>query len=83
MSKYYTNGRIITLKRGIAEWFNEDCPVIEDMNGNRVFSNFIDGTYYDERLRKKLYRFIKSSYHLACVKYKWDEHKLKWLEEMK
>lgn len=81
--KYRTNGRVITLKRGIAEWFNEDCPVIEDMDGYRVFSNFINETYYDESIKKKLYRFIKSSYHLACVKYKWDEHELKWLEKIK
>ena len=83
MKYYYTNGRKITLKRGIAEWFNEDCLPIEGIDGNRVFSNFINGTYYDESTKKKLYKFIKSSYHLACVKYKWNEHELKWLEEMK
>lgn len=79
---YFTNERKITLKRGIAEWFNEDCPVIEDENGYRVFSNFINGVFAEEELRPQLYKFIKSSYRMACIKYKWEENQLEWLEEL-
>lgn len=80
---YITNGRKITLKRGIAEWFNEDCPVIEYEDGERLFSNFIDGVYVaDEKMKPILYKFIKRSYEMACKKYNWDMHELKWLEDM-
>jgi len=66
---YYSNGRPLTLKRGSAEWFNEDCPPIETKDGDRIFSNFINGVYIsDDALRPALYRFIKASHDLFCKK---------------
>ena len=71
----------MTLKRGMAEWFNEDCPPIEDADGNRIFSSFINGTYAEEKYRFELYRFITASYSLACKKYGWEQKTLSWLEQ--
>jgi hypothetical protein len=71
---YTTNGRTITLKRGIAEYFNEDCPDIYNEAGYRVFHSDINGIYFDSSIQKQLYKFIKRSYELACKKYNWEMH---------
>ncbi len=79
---YTTNGRTITLKRGIAEWFNEDCPDIYDKDGNRVFHTDISQTYTDEKIKPVLYKFIKSSHDLFCVKYKYEKTLPFWINEL-
>jgi len=85
-TKTYTTSygkRKITLKRGIAEYFNEDCPPIEDENGNRIFSNFINGVFVDPDFDKKIvHRFVKSSYNLFCKKYNYPIKSLQWIEDI-
>lgn len=77
---YISNGRKLTLKRGSAEWFNEDCPPIEAESGNRIFSSFISETHVDENLRLPIYRFIRASHKLFCKKYGYEMSTLSWLE---
>ena len=85
--KYSTNDREITLKRGIAEWINEDCPEIraidEDGYKYRVFSTFFDGTYIDQYEKDLIINFIEKSNILYCKKYKQQIEPLYFLEEYK
>ena len=80
---YISNGRKITLKRGIAEWFNEDCPDIYDNDNDRIFHTDISQTYIsEEKYRNMLYKFIKSSYNLFCKKYHYNPKTLNWIEKL-
>lgn len=80
---YNANERYFTMKRGTAEYFNEDCPDIYDNKYNRIFHTDINNVYVEEGYEKIVYKFILNSYKLYCKKYKEEFHELAWLKKIK
>jgi len=84
MKKYISNGRKLTLLRGSAEWFNEDCPDIYDSDGNLVFHSDITSVYIlNKEIKKTLYLFIKRSHDLFAKKYNFSTKTPQWIEKIK
>lgn len=80
---YTSNGRKFTMKRGIAEWFNEDCPDIYDDKGNRIFHTDISQTNVQKGMEEPIYSFIKSSHDLFCRKYNYENTLPDWIKKIR